>query len=108
VKVAYADGARQGAPDAQQISDRFHLLVNLQDGLKRLFERKHESLQQIAAAEQLPAEQTQEMLLLPTSDETKAAIEKEALSLSVAENMPLPLCLHDNLIFGLHQHDTLH
>jgi len=82
---AYADGARQGAPDAQQISDRFHLLVNLQDGLKRLFERKHEILQQIAAAEQLPAEQAQEMLLLPTADETKAAIEKEALSLSVAE-----------------------
>jgi hypothetical protein len=34
------------------MSDRFHLLVNLQDALKRMFERKHESLKQIAAAEQ--------------------------------------------------------
>jgi transposase len=68
---AYAEGARQGAPDAQQVSDRFHLLVNLQDALKRSFERKHESLKQMAIAEQQPAEQAQEVPLLPTSDEGK-------------------------------------
>jgi transposase len=82
---AYAEGARQGAPEAQQVSDRFHLLLNLGDALKRLFERKHESLKQIAAAEHLPAEQMQEMPLLSPSNEAQAAMEKEALALSMLE-----------------------
>lgn len=41
---AYAQGARKGAPQAQQVTDRFHLLLNLDDALKRLFERKQEAL----------------------------------------------------------------
>ena len=36
---AYADGARRGAPQAIQVCDRFHLLLNLQKALTRLFER---------------------------------------------------------------------
>ncbi|GAC1565878.1 MAG: ISL3 family transposase [Ktedonobacteraceae bacterium] len=82
---AYADGARQGAPEAQQVSDRFHLLVNLGDALGRLFERKHENLKQIAVAEHLPAEQTQEFPLLSSEEEAKTAMEKEALALSMLE-----------------------
>jgi transposase len=43
---AYADGIRQGAPQAVQIADRFHLTQNLTDALKRLLTRKSRQLQQ--------------------------------------------------------------
>lgn len=45
----YADGARRGTPKAIQVSDRFHLLLNLTTALQRLFERKQDSLQHLAA-----------------------------------------------------------
>jgi len=41
---AYATAARKGAPQAQQIADRFHLLKNVRDGLKDLMERKQTCL----------------------------------------------------------------
>lgn len=36
---AYAEGARQGAPDAVQVADRWHLLRNLSDTLQGLVDR---------------------------------------------------------------------
>jgi transposase len=36
---AYAEGARQGAPGAVQVADRFHLFCNLTQALQRVLER---------------------------------------------------------------------
>ncbi len=43
----YAAAARKGAPQAQQVADRFHLLLNLRDGLKKLMQRKQACLPEI-------------------------------------------------------------
>ena len=41
---AYADGARQGAPEATQVADRFHLLQNLVEALEQVFHRHRAAL----------------------------------------------------------------
>lgn len=45
---AYSDGATQGAPDAVQIADRWHLLKNMGDAVQRVLNRKHAVLRQVA------------------------------------------------------------
>ena len=44
----YADGARQGAPHARQVADRFHLVKNVTDAFERFLMRKHALLRQAA------------------------------------------------------------
>ncbi len=44
---AYADGAKQGAPDAVQVADRWHLFANLGEMLERLLLRHHAALSQV-------------------------------------------------------------
>jgi transposase len=51
---AYADAARVGAPEATQVADRFHLLLNLRKAVQRLLERKHASLPKETSSEQAP------------------------------------------------------
>lgn len=50
--AAYAEGASKGAPQAQQVADRFHLLKNLVEALERLLHRHHQALK--VAAQELP------------------------------------------------------
>jgi transposase len=45
---AYAEGAREGAPTAVQVADRWHLLKNLSEALERLLTRKHHLVAQAA------------------------------------------------------------
>lgn len=44
----YKEGATTGAPDAVQIADRFHLLQNLVDTLKRMLEKQPNQLRKAA------------------------------------------------------------
>ncbi|GAC1566227.1 MAG: ISL3 family transposase [Ktedonobacteraceae bacterium] len=59
----YAEGAKLGAPDAQQVADRFHLLVNLSEALKPFFNRKQESLKALVEkpAETLSEEEAKQL-----------------------------------------------
>jgi transposase len=48
---AYAEGARQGAPQATQVADRFHLLQNLRETLDAVFTTHHQVLNAVHAAQ---------------------------------------------------------
>ena len=51
------EGAREGAPQATQVADRFHLLKNVSEALERYLLRQHRSLRQAALeAQATPAD----------------------------------------------------
>ncbi len=47
----YAEGARQGAPNAVQVADRFHLLKNLGETVQRVFSGYSQLIERIPAPE---------------------------------------------------------
>jgi transposase len=53
--AAYANAATAGAPQATQVADRFHLLVNLREAVERVIARVHPLIRaQVAAAPPVP------------------------------------------------------
>lgn len=57
---AYADGVRSGVPEAVQVADRWHLLVNCSDTLRQLLDRHQRQLRRAAhicaVGERVPAQ----------------------------------------------------
>lgn len=62
---AYAEGARVGAPDAEQVADRFHLVQNASMALDTLLLGRHRSISWTTAAPMTPPE-PEPTLLSPT------------------------------------------
>jgi transposase len=72
----YKEGATRGAPEALQIADRFHLLQNIADTLKRMLAQRTNELRQ--AARQVAREQEKAVNHTPEVD-TMVAITEEAI-----------------------------
>jgi transposase len=63
---AYADGARQGAPTALQVADRFHLLQNLGEALDQVFNAHGKALKAVnEALSQAPVAQPDGTVAVP-------------------------------------------
>src|SRR5262245_754129 len=60
---AYADGAHKGAPQAQQVVDRWHLLKNANEAFERLIQRHQKTIRE--AIEKLPAQQQETAMEMP-------------------------------------------
>jgi transposase len=56
----YARGIRSGAPDAIQVADRFHLLLNLREALERVLDRRYS---QLRASVVMPSSRSSDTLL---------------------------------------------
>jgi transposase len=82
---AYAEGARQGAPHAVQVADRFHLFCNMTQALQRVLERLTSVLQRIQLAEP-PASATCDAI--EPLDQGMPAIQRAVPEAPIKRNQP--------------------
>jgi transposase len=94
----YAAAARKGAPQAQQIADKFHILKNLRDGLKELMARKQKVLPEVeeVSSDGIPLraqgkQQERALSEAPKSEESEKhwrSMSKESRRSSAGERSP--------------------
>jgi transposase len=82
---AYAEGARQGAPHAVQVADRFHLFCNMTQALQRVLERLTSVLQRVQLAEP-PASATCDAI--ESLDQGMPAIQRAVPEAPIKRNQP--------------------
>jgi hypothetical protein len=76
---AYAQALKQGAPQAIQVADRYHLLVNLREHLKSFLDHKRTSLPKVEVEH--PDAQVEDQQLSPNAEsKALAALMKPLLA----------------------------
>ena len=91
---SYADAARQGAPQATQVADRFHLTKNVREKLKDLLDRKRTCLPFVEESTAQSARAT-----LPAAQE-KGPLDEAAMREHEKSSHPVNVAVPDQLDEG--------